>query len=118
MIDLRTGFDRGEMDRVEWELSKLDSGSPTTPQRSHIQNGAMVPGARSTMNLSIKGQRDRSMNRKPTRFEPGGRELIPQPSCSPSDPLVRLLATESEHPVTDHGYRTGHDLRKNVHSPH
>lgn len=118
MIDLRTGFDRGEMDRVERELSKLDSGSPTTPQRSHIQNGAMVPGARNTTNLSTKGQSHGSMKRKPTEFAPGGIELIPQPSSSPSDPLVRLLATESEHPVTDHGYRTGHGLRKNVLSPH
>jgi hypothetical protein len=108
IIVLRTGFDPGEMDRVERELSKLDSGLPTTPQRSHIQNGAVVPGARSTTNLSTKGQRDGSMKRRPTKFAPGGIDLIPQPSASPSDPLVCSLATKSEHPVTDHGYRTGH----------
>jgi hypothetical protein len=117
IIVLRTGFDRGEMDRLERELSKLDSGSPTTPQRSHIQNGAVVPGGRSTTNLCRKSQRDGSMKRRPTKFAPGGIELIPQPSSSPSDPLVRSLATESEHLVTDHGYRTGPDLRKNVLSP-
>jgi len=67
-----------------------------------------VPGARSTTNLSTKGQRDGSMKRRPTKFARGGIELIPQPSASPSDPLVCSLATKSEHPVTDHGYRTGH----------
>lgn len=101
MIVFKTKFDRGEMDRIERELSKLDSGSPSMLQRSHIQNGAIVPGARSTTNLSTKGQRDGNVRRRPTKFAPGGIELIPQPSSSPSDPLVRSLATESEHTVTD-----------------
>jgi hypothetical protein len=90
------------MDRVERELSKLDSGSPTTPQRSHIQNGSVVPGAGSTTNLGSKTHRNGSAKKRPTVFAPGGIELVPQPSSSPSDPLVRSLSTESRLSVADH----------------
>jgi hypothetical protein len=82
------GKDWGKMDRVERELSQLETRSPTTPQRSHIKNGALVRGAESTTNLDARSERDGSPKRMPTKFAPGGIELIPQPSSLPADPLV------------------------------
>jgi hypothetical protein len=78
----------GKMDRVERELSQLESRSPTSPQRSHIKNGSVVPGAGSTTNLGARNERKGSVQRRPTKFAPGGIELIPQPSSMPADPLV------------------------------
>ena len=87
------------MDRVERELSQLETRSPTTPQRSHIKNGALVPGAGSTTNLGARSERDGSPKRLPTKFAPGGIELIPQPSSSPADPLVCSMRTKSKYPL-------------------
>ena len=86
------------MDRVERELSQLETRSPTTPQRSHIKNGALVPGAGSTTNLGARSVREGSSKRPPTKFAPGGIELIPQPSSLPADPLVcRMLTNSKDH---------------------
>ena len=76
------------MDRVERELSKMEAGSPTSPQRSHIKNGKVLPGPGSTTNLGTRSERVSSPKRQPTKFAPGGVELIPQPSSMPADPLV------------------------------
>jgi hypothetical protein len=78
----------GKMDRVERELSQLESRSPTSPQRSHIKNGSVVPGAGSTTNLGTRNERKGSVQRRPTKLAPGGIGLIPQPSSMPADPLV------------------------------
>jgi hypothetical protein len=78
----------GKMDRVERELSQLESRSPTSPQRSHIKNGSVVLGAGSTTNLDAKNERKGSVQRQPTKFAPRGIELIPHPSSMPADPLV------------------------------
>jgi hypothetical protein len=81
------------MDRVERELSKMESLSPTSPQRSHIKNGTVVPGAANTATCGARSERSGNAKRTPTKFAPGGVELIPQPSSMTLDPLVRSMAT-------------------------
>jgi hypothetical protein len=77
----------------------METRSPTSPQRSHIKNGTVVPGAGSTTNLGARSERSRSAKRTPTKFAPGGIELIPQPSSMPADPLVCSIAAIREDPV-------------------
>jgi hypothetical protein len=101
------------MDRVERELSKMESMSPTSPQRSHVKNGTVVPGAGSTANLGARSERSGSAKRTPTKFAPGGIELIPQPSSMPVDPLVRSMGRNSRAPSANDECRTGQGRRKN-----
>jgi hypothetical protein len=81
------------MERLERELSSAESLK--SPQRSHIQNGSVVPGARSETS-SAQNERDGGAKRKPVRFGPGGVELVPQPSSLPQDPLVCSSGTNAK----------------------
>jgi len=74
------------MERLEKELRSLEP--PKTPQRSHIQNGSVVPGLRSETSNAQNERRDGGAKRQSVKFAPGGIELVPQPSSMPQDPLV------------------------------